>query len=317
MATAQTAICAEASAYGIFITFLVKEPSGLRQLLAEIPALTTETSTATDEPGLLSAIGIGAAIWPKIFDQPAPSGLVPFAPLGTGKRTAPATPADLFLHIRSARHDASFVLARAVIALLGDHVEIVEEAHGHRRRQGRDLTGFVDGTENPHGGEQAGVALVADGPHQGGSFVSIQRYVHDLTGWEKLSVADQEARMGRSKEHNVEMEDEVKPPGAHIARVVIEEDGEELEILRQSLPYGDTKQSGLYFIAYCASPAPFRKMLKAMVVADGDGHYDRLLDYTRAVTGAAFFVPSIEFLSGAPDLAIEAEQIAAEDLVDP
>jgi len=300
LATPQSAICPEASEYGIYLTFRVQQASGLRPLLAAIPALTVKLAKDLDEPQLLSAIAIGPEIWPAIFGAAAPEGLVPFAPVGSGTHAMPATPADLFLLIRSPRHDANFALARAITASLAGMVELIEEVHGFRGHQSRDLTGFTDGTENPKGDERAEVALVADGPHAGGSFVSIQRYVHDLAGWQKLAIADQEARIGRTKADDVEMPDEVKPPTAHIARVVIEDDGEELEILRLGLSYGTTREAGLYFIACGANPRNFRRMLAAMALTDRHGHYDHLLDFTRAVTGAAFFAPSVEFLAQAP-----------------
>jgi putative iron-dependent peroxidase len=282
VATAQTAICPEPSEFGIFITFTVKDPSRLRPLLAAIPGLAAKA-------GVLSVIAIGPEAWQAIFGSAKPDGLVPFTAIGK----APATRADLFLHLRSGQHYANFAAARIIVAMLGDKVEIVEEVHGFKNKESRDLTGFVDGTENPKGDEIAEVALTS-----GGSYVHIQRYVTDLAAWEQLSTAQQEAHIGRTKQDDVEMDETVKPPTAHIARVVIEENGEELAILRRSLPYGTTSEAGLYFVAYGASPAPFRKMLKAMFVADRDGHYDHLTNYTKAVTGAAFFAPSVEFLAG-------------------
>ena len=289
MATAQTAIIPEPSAFGLFITFTVKDALGLRPILAEIPGLAAKE-------GVLSLIAIGPKIWPAIFGPAKPDGLAPFAAVGK----APATPADLFLHLRSDQHYANFAAARAIVAALGGKAEIIEEIHGFRNKEKRDLTGFVDGTENPKGDEVAEVAVLAQGPFAGGSFVHVQRYVHDLASWERLSVAQQEAHIGRSKRDDVEMQ--VKPKTAHIARVVIEENGAELEILRRGLPYGTTSEKGIYFIAYGASPAPFRKMLKAMFVPDKDGTYDHLLNFTKPVTGAAFFAPSLEFLAQAPQI---------------
>jgi putative iron-dependent peroxidase len=263
-----------------------------------LPALTLDPVVCRGVPSLVSAIGFGASAWPRLFGGNPPAGLVPFAALSDGTRTAPATPADVLLHIHSESHDANFALARAVIERLTGAVTTVEEIHGYRRPGNRDLTGFIDGTENPKGDERPEAALVGDEQAEfaGGSYVSVQRFVHDLVRWERMPVAEQEAVIGRTKADDVEMDDEVKPPTAHIARVVIEEDGQELQILRHSLPYGTTGEHGLYFIAYGRSPHPFRRMLERMVLAGEDGHYDHLLDYTRPVTGAAFFVPSIDFL---------------------
>ncbi|MDR3514980.1 MAG: Dyp-type peroxidase [Azospirillaceae bacterium] len=302
MADPQLAICAADESFAIFLTLTVKDAvdavTTLRRVAGGLPDLTVALAKQVAEPSLVSAIAFGAGIWPRLYGQPQPPGLEPFAPLAQGGRVAPATPADVFLHIHSQRHDANFALARAVIRDLGDAVAVVEEIHGFRTRGGRDLTGFVDGTENPEGEERAPAALVADADavFAAGSYVSVQRYVHELGRWERLSIADQEGAIGRTKADDQEMDDAVKPPSAHIARVVIEEDGEELQIVRHSLPYGTTREHGLYFVAYGATPEPFRRMLRNMIESDSDGHHDRLLDFTRAVTGAALFAPSQDFL---------------------
>ncbi|BAE49509.1 Dyp-type peroxidase [Paramagnetospirillum magneticum] len=296
MTQPQSAICAEGGDFGLFLTLVLADgdTAAVRRVLAALPDMTESVAVQSGEPALTSSVAIGAACWPRLTGRECPDGLVPFAPLADGARKAPATPADLFLHIHSPRHDANLMLARRVAGALGNHVRVVEEVMGFRHLGKRDLTGFVDGTENPEGDDRTEVALVKDDPFAGGSFVSLQRYVHDLPRWEALSLPDQEAAVGRTKDSDEEME--VKPPFAHIARVVIEEDGEELEVLRHSMPYGTTSENGLYFVAYCASPAPFRKMLERMVLSAGDGHHDRLLDFTRPVTGAAFFAPSADWL---------------------
>jgi putative iron-dependent peroxidase len=301
MALPQTAICAEGETFGIFITMTVSDnaaAAALRKAAAAVPALTASVAQQVGEPALTSAIGFGAACWASLFGPAAPAELAPFAPVEDGPRLAPATAADLLLHIHSPRHDANFALARAVMAALGDTVRVVEEIHGFKHLGGRDLTGFVDGTENPKGEERPEVALVGeeDSAFAGGSYVAIQRWVHDLKRWERLNVADQEAAVGRTKDDDRELDDDEKPASAHIARVVIEEDGEELRMVRHSLPYGTTSENGLYFVAYGRSPHPFRRMLERMVIHDADGSYDRLYDFTRPVTGTAFFVPSLDFL---------------------
>lgn len=299
MVVAQSAICADTGNFALFITLAVA-PNGagaVKRAAAALPALTRAVADKLGEPALVSALGIGAGVWDAVVGGAKPDGLLPFEPLAEGGRVAPATPADLFVHIHSPRHDANLVLAREFIRALAGGATVIEEVMGFKHLGGRDLTGFVDGTENPTGDERAEVALVdGDGRFAGGSFVSLQRYVHNLAQWEKLPVPEQEKCIGRTKDDDEELDDESKPASAHIARVVIEDDGEELEVLRHSLPYGGTGENGLYFVAYCASPDPFRRMLERMVRADADGHYDRLLDFTRAVTGASFFTPSVPLL---------------------
>ncbi len=302
MAQAQSAICREGETFAIFLTLTLAEggeaAATARRVAAELPKLTERLALSLDEPALASAIGFGAACWPRLWDGPRPAELVPFAPLDGGPRPIPATPADLFIHIHSLRHDANFALARAVTAGLGEAARLVEEVHGFQHLGGRDLTGFVDGTENPKGDERAEVALVGDedSAFAGGSYVSVQRYIHDLAAWERLAVAEQEAVIGRTKADDIELDDAVKPATAHIARVVIEEDGAELQVVRHSLPYGATGECGLYFVAYGRSPAPFRRMLERMAIPDEHGDRDRLLDFARPVTGAAFFVPAVDAL---------------------
>jgi putative iron-dependent peroxidase len=298
----QSAVCAEDEQYAVFLTLSMRAngAEAVRRVAAKLARLTGQFAAAQEMPSLSGAIGFGASIWDAVCGSPKPTGLEPFAALQDGPRVAPATPADIFLHIHSKAHRANFALAREVMRQLGGAVAIVEEIHGFRTLGARDLTGFVDGTENPKGDDRPGVALVGDEDplFAGGSYVSIQRYVHDLARWEAMREVDQEAVIGRTKVEDIEMEDDVKPPTAHIARVVIEQDGEELEILRHSLPYGTTNENGLYFVAYGKDPGRFRRMLERMVLRDAAGHYDHLLDYTRPVTGAAFFVPSVDFIEG-------------------
>lgn len=299
MAQPQSAICAEGENFGIFLTLMAgsdaQAVAAIRRAAARLPRLTAEVAERVGEPSLASAIGFGAEVWARLCGKAKPAELAPFQPVADGPRLAPATPADLLIHIHSVRQDANFVLARAVMGELGASVRVVEEIHGFKHLGGRDLTGFVDGTENPKGAERPVAALVGaeDPAFAGGSYVSVQRWVHDLRRWERLPVPDQEAAVGRTKEDDEELDDDAKPPSAHIARVVIEEDGDELQVVRHSLPYGTTAEHGLYFIAYGRSPGPFRRMLERMVIADADGSYDQLMDFSCPATGASFFAPSI------------------------
>ena len=172
---------------------------------------------------------------------------------------APATPADLFLHVRGDRFDLCFELARRVRAQLGEAVRVVEDIHGFRYLDSRDLTGFVDGTENPQGeDDRARVALLSEGPFAGGSYLNIQRYVHDLAKWARVDTAAQEDVIGRTKADDVEFDRDRLPATAHIARVSIKQDGKSLAILRHSMPYGTADEHGLYFVAYAARPDTVR-----------------------------------------------------------
>ncbi len=299
---AQSGVLAEANSNALFLTLMLNPtaPEDLvrvRAFCGEFPAMTAALAGRDPAACLASVLAFGAGAWEQLFDAPRPAALRVFKAREQGARKAPSTPADLLLHIRSERRDLNYELAKRAREALGDAVRPVEEVFGFRYFESRDLTGFVDGTENPAGEERAQVALVAEGDLAGGSYVHLQRYVHDLSRWQRLAIAEQEGVIGRTKADDQELADDVKPATAHISRVVIEDEGEELEILRHSMPYGDTDEAGLVFIAYAASPVRFERMLDAMIYADAQGHYDHLMNYTRAVTGAAFFAPSESFLA--------------------
>lgn len=140
-----------------------------------------------------------------------------------------------------------------------------------------------------------------DPAHAGGSYVIVQKYVHDLRAWDALTVEDQERVIGRTKLEDVELADDVKPTDSHVAlNTLVDDEGNDLEILRDNMPFGDLGKGefGTYFIGYARSPQRIERMLQNMFVGDPPGNYDRLLDVSRAVTGSLFFVPSATFLDG-------------------
>ncbi len=301
--TPQPAILAAASQHALFITLTIKpgqQAELLKQLARQQQILQTlrESDSST---ALYCACGIGSEAWDQLWPKHRPAGLKKFTEMRSpdGKRFAPSTVADLFIHIHSDRADLNFLLGRRLLDGMAECVEVVEEIAGYRYLDSRDMIGFVDGTENPEGDERAEIALVGDEDVEftGGAYVSIQRYIHQLRDWDRLDIQQQEAIVGRTRSDDKELDDETKPATAHIARVVIEEEGEELEILRHSMPWGTPSESGLYFVAYGRTPDNFDRMLVNMIGISEDGLHDHLLDHTRAVTGASFFVPSIAFLS--------------------
>jgi putative iron-dependent peroxidase len=268
------------------------------QQLSEIPALVAELDP-NDRPAQLAAnVGIGPELWDALSPGRRPGGLRPFRALDAGGRRAPSTGGDVLLHVTSARRDLTFDVVLRARARLGDRVEVLEDVPAFRYRDGRDLTGFIDGTENPKGDERAAWALVGeeDAPFAGGSYVYTQRYVHDLAKWSRLSVAEQEDVIGRRKPDSEELPDDLKPPTAHVARSNLVVGGEELKIVRQSMPYGDASEHGLFFIAYCRTLDIPEQMLARMMGTSGDGRYDHLMDFSRAVSGAHFFAPALPVL---------------------
>ena len=297
---AQSGVCAESRPYASFIAFDWQEgidATSARQALGQVPTLTQRLAEQYPEAGLCSVVAIGSAAWEMLYGA-SPKELKAFPAIANPVIDLPRHELGGLLHIRSERHDLNFELAQKIAEQLAPMVVWGEQIDGFRYLDSRDLTGFVDGTENPEGEERAEVALVGDEDpvFAGGSYLHIQRWVHNMPKWQSIPVAEQEQVIGRTKLDDVEMDDELKPPTAHIARVVIEEDGQELEILRQSMPYGHLGEMGLMFASYARSAQPFTRMLTMMFQRDGDGHYDHLLKYTRPVNGAALFAPSIDFL---------------------
>lgn len=303
MAIPQSGILPDGNTHAVFITLNIQNgEAGLahaRQVLAQVPELTQNLAQQYPDAHLSSVVSIGAGMWDSLSGMAAPQQLAPFKAREFGHRKMPATPADVLLHIRSERRDINFELSRHILAQAGDVFRVVEEISGFRYLDARDMTGFVDGTENPEGDERADVALIddSDPAGAGGSYVMAQRYIHDLANWGKLGKSHQEAVIGRTKDTDEELDDDIKPESAHISRVVVKEDGEELEILRHSMPYGDSEEAGLLFIAYSAEREIFDIMLDRMMNVAGDGVHDHLMDYTRAVTGAFFYAPTQEQLA--------------------
>src|SRR5208282_558285 len=218
---------------------------------------------------------------------------------------AVSTPGDLFFHIRSKRMDLCFEAATQIMARIGDVVAPEDEVHGFRYFDDRDLIGFVDGTENPRGQAAIDAVLVGeeDAAFAGGSYVLVQKYLHDMAGWDALSTEAQEKIIGRKKLSDIELDESVKPSSSHSSLTTIVENGKEIKILRDNMPFGRPTEGefGTYFIGYSRSPSTTELMLENMFVGRPPGNYDRLLDFSRAITGNLFFVPAAAFLDDVSD----------------
>lgn len=302
--TYQSGLIAESSKDALFLTFNQSHVEGARELvrasLASMPALLDDFRNRYPDADLHLTVGVGSGYWDQFNPEERPALLRAFPALEQGGRVAPSTPVDLLFIVRADQHDAVFELGAAISRSLDDAAELVEEIHGFRYRDMRDLTGFVDGTENPEGDDRLDVALVGDEDPEfaGGSYLHLQRYEHGLGAWERLSVKQQEDAYGRTKDENIEYPGDKKSPHAHTKRTSLKrEDGSSMEILRHSMPYGDSQRKGLMFVSTCRTPEHFELMLKSMVAGDETGHADRILDFTRAVTGSAFFVPTSHWLT--------------------
>jgi putative iron-dependent peroxidase len=204
------------------------------------------------------------------------------------------------------------------MARLGDAVSPVDEVHGFRYFDDRDLMGFVDGTENPRGEAVVDAVLVGDedAGFAGGSYVIVQKYLHDLDGWNALPTEAQERIIGRTKLSDIELDDSIKPTSAHNALTTIVENGKEIKILRDNMPFGRAGQGefGTYFIGYSRSPHTIEQMLDNMFIGRPPGNYDRILDFSRAITGNLFFAPPVTFLEGVGD---DQPAVAAAPLREP
>jgi len=272
----------------------------VRAFCGDFPALVRAVAYRDLEGYLSCVIGFGSSAWDQLFGPTQPAELHGFREFHAGSRHAVATPGDILFHIRAARMDLCFELATQFMARLGTAATPVDEVHGFQYFDDRDLIGFVDGTENPTNQAAADAAIIGeeDAGFAGGSYVVVQKYLHDMPGWNALSTEAQERIIGRTKLADIELEDAVKPTSAHNALTIIEENGKEIKILRDNMPFGDVARGefGTYFIGYARSPRPIEQMLENMFVGRPPGNYDRLLDFSRAVTGNLFFVPSLDLL---------------------
>ena len=277
----------------------------VRSLCGGLPALIRAVDFRDLEAGLSCVMGIGSEAWDRLFGTPRPAELHPFREIQAGPRHAVSTPGDLLFHIRAKRTDICFEMATLIISRLGSAVSVVDEVHGFRYFDDRDLLGFVDGTENPRGQAVIEAAVIGeeDAAFAGGSYVIVQKYLHDMDRWNALSTEAQERIIGRTKLSDVELDDSVKPTSAHNALTTITENGKEFQIVRDNMPFGrvGNGEFGTYFIGYCRTPRITEQMIENMFVGRPPGNYDRLLDFSRAVTGTLFFVPSATFLETVND----------------
>ena len=288
----------------IFLVATVREHpdsrAAVRSFCGDLPALVRSVGFRDIEANLSCIMGIGSRAWDRFFGNPRPAQLHPFREIKAGPRHAIATPGDLLFHIRAGDMGLCFELATQITARLGDAITLVDEVHGFRYFDDRDLLGFVDGSENPTERTADDAVYIGDedSAFAGGTYVIVQKYLHDMQTWNALPTEAQERIIGRTKLANIELDDAVKPTSAHNALTTIIEDGKEVKIVRDNMPFGRVGDGefGTYFIGYARSPGTIEQMLDNMFVGRPPGNYDRLLDFSTARTGNLFFVPSAGFL---------------------
>jgi putative iron-dependent peroxidase len=289
-------------------TFLVLTVSSggeetVRELLPDIAGLVRAVGFRIPDGDLSCVTGIGSHLWDRMFPgELRPAELHPFEPISGARYNAVSTEGDLLFHIRAHRFDMCFEMAMQLIERLAGAAAVVDEVHGFQYFDQRDLLGFVDGTENPVGPEAADAVVIGDedAHFAGGSYVVVQKYVHDLDAWNALPVEEQERIIGRRKLNDVELPD--KPSNSHVALNTIIENGEERKILRDNMPFGRVGDAefGTYYIAYARTPSVIETMLRRMFAGDPPGNYDRILDFSTPITGSLYFVPSADFLDDPP-----------------
>ncbi|MGW2563681.1 Dyp-type peroxidase [Streptomyces sp. NPDC001514] len=296
------------TAAAIFLVVTVDaggEP-GARKLLSDLTGLQRAVGFRAPNGKLSCVTGIGSQVWGRLFAGPRPAELHTFRELAGARHRAVSTPGDLLFHIRAERLDLCFGLAAEIMERLHGAVTVRDEVHGFKYFDVRDLLGFVDGTENPVGPAASAAVLIGDEDPQftGGSYVIVQKYLHDLQAWNALPVEAQEMVIGRRKLSDIELDDEIKPADSHVAlTTVVDPDGTKHEILRDNMPFGSVGQGefGTYFIGYARTPAVTETMLERMFLGDPPASHDRILDFSVPVTGSLFYVPTNDFLDNLPD----------------
>jgi putative iron-dependent peroxidase len=303
------AVLAPLTPAAIFLVVTIDEggESTVHDALPDISGLVRAIGFRDPAKKLSVIASIGSQAWDRLFTGPRPTELHTFVELDGPQHTAPSTPGDLLFHARGETLDVCFELANRILRSMAGAVTVVDEVHGFRFFDNRDLLGFVDGTENPDGALAASSTTVGDeDPDFAGScYVHVQKYVHNMAAWDALSVAEQECVIGRTKLDDLELDDDAKPANAHIAlNVITDDDGTELKIVRHNMPFGELGKGefGTYFIGYSRTPQITEQMLRNMFLGDPPGNTDRILEFSTAVTGGLFFSPTVDFLDDPPAL---------------
>lgn len=297
----QTGITADASSDASFILLdaVAGKEAKLRQALAKFPQLIESVQTQFPDAQLHAAIGFSIHSFKRITLLESPRELTPFPSFSGQYLNVKDEAYDMVMHIRANRHDATHILALTLFKAMSDSVILRAQTQCFKYLDNRDFTGFVDGTENPQGENRVEVALVTDDEpmFQGGSYLNYMKFVHDLERWDQQSLQVQEDTYGRTKVENKEYPSSEKSPHAHTKRTSLKDDhGNSIEILRQSMPFGDLHEQGLIFLSYSKTPKNFDLMLQSMIEGDEAGHADHLMRYTHSSGGSAFFIPTLEFL---------------------
>jgi putative iron-dependent peroxidase len=267
--------------------------SGGRQGRDLVQAIAALREPRTTMGGVNLVAGFRPGLWREVAPDEAPADVEDFGEdlIGADGFVMPATQYDAVLWLSGSAYDVVFEAARKAIAELREVASVVEETSSWPYRHDRDLTGFIDGSENPTLIDAPQLALIPDGlPGAGGTILLLQKWAHDAAAWESLTDAEQERVIGRTKLNSVELED--RAPDSHVASTDQDRFG---KIFRRNMPYGTVTDHGTMFVGFSSEQRPLAAMLESMAGLAG-GARDALTRYARPLTGAYYFVPSTEHL---------------------
>ncbi|HMB76809.1 MAG TPA: Dyp-type peroxidase [Kiloniellaceae bacterium] len=298
---AQPGVLTDPTCFADFLTFVLADDAALAtaKIMTQLQHAVAAAQARAASADLTVTLGFSATAWQRLFaDRPMPAELRPFTERRDGPRHFPATPGDIFAMVKSARMDFNFLAAKTLARALEGAATLIEDIQGFSYLDDHDMIDFVDGTENPSGALRAESILVGeeDPDYAGGSYLTVQRYVHRRDKWEAQETGYQERVIGRTKAGDVELDDDVKPAWAHVAKSKVEVDGKEQRMFRQNRAFGTALEQGTMFVGFVRSADTMETSLQQMILADEDGNYDRLLDFVEARSGANYFVPPQPFL---------------------
>jgi putative iron-dependent peroxidase len=288
MSSPQSGIFALGTASHTYLEFDLREPAAARDLVTQVAGLREPRTTMG---GVNLVAGFRPELWSALAPDDSPPGIEGFnqSIVGIDDYVIPATQHDAVLWLSGAAYDVVFDVSRQAIAILDQLATVAQETSSWPYHHDRDLTGFIDGTENPSLIDAPEIAVVPEpGPGAGGSVLLLQKWRHDAAAWEAQPVASQEQVIGRLKLDSVELES--KPDDSHVARTDQDTFG---KIFRRNMPYGTVTDHGTMFVGFSTDQGPLVAMLESMAGLT-DGVRDALTRYARPLSGAYYFVPSIQ-----------------------
>lgn len=299
---AQPGVLSDPNTFAEYLTFTLHHnfsKDAFKIIIESIAGITKSSHQKDPQSQLTVTTGFSLNGWQQLLpENEIPDALVEFKTMQEDNRVFPSTGGDIFCMIKSERMDLNFQVAKHLKQSLIEIALLVEDIQGFKYLVNRDMIDFVDGTENPIEKERMQAVLIDDEQsiYQGGSYLTVQRYVDRQSSWDAQTTEYQEQVVGRTKMDNIELDDNTKPAWAHTAKSKVEQEGNEIAMYRQNRPFGNAIEHGTMFIGFANTPEVLITSLEQMIFADDNGHYDRLLDFVEAKTGNHYFIPPQTFL---------------------